>query len=218
MIQIGWCTKLPIRKSLLLLAAIITRYFPSTKCHLAHHDDESELSHTLDEALGHREDFACSQLEMTATAVQKDAAVSKQKSAQTREPETYAPLEIADYLDSDETIIGYLSALLDEGDPRAFAAGLGDVARARGMSQIARDAGLSHESLYKALSRRAQSGTGHGDGRDAGAGIKAGARWIAFRFNNRFQRRARLNQQTHANLQTARTNTAPCSPSPPSRI
>lgn len=152
MIQIGWCTKLPIRKSLLLLAAIITRYFPSTKCHLAHHDDESELSHTLDEALGHREDFACSQLEMTGTAVQKDAAVSKQKSAQTREPETYAPLEIADYLDSDETIIGYLSALLDEGNPRAFAAGLGDVARARGMSQIARDAGLSRESLYEALS------------------------------------------------------------------
>jgi probable addiction module antidote protein len=51
-----------------------------------------------------------------------------------------------------ETIIGYLAALLDEGNPRAFAAGLGDVARARGMSQIARDAGLSHESLYKALS------------------------------------------------------------------
>lgn len=84
--------------------------------------------------------------------MQKDAAVDKQKSGEAREAETYAPLEIADYLDSEETIIGYLAALLEEGNPRAFAAGLGDVARARGMSQIARDAGLSRESLYKALS------------------------------------------------------------------
>jgi probable addiction module antidote protein len=78
--------------------------------------------------------------------------MNRQKSAETQKPETYAPLEIADYLDSEETIIAYLSALMDEGNPRAFAAGLGDVARAKGMSQIARDAGLSRESLYKALS------------------------------------------------------------------
>lgn len=84
--------------------------------------------------------------------MQKDAAVNKQKSAEAGESETYAPLDIADYLDAEETIIGYLAALLDEGNPRAFAAGLGDVARAKGMSQIARDAGLSRESLYKALS------------------------------------------------------------------
>lgn len=84
--------------------------------------------------------------------MQKDAAVDKQKSGETHEAETYAPLEIAGYLDSEETIIGYLAALLEEGNPRAFAAGLGDVARAKGMSQIARDAGLSRESLYKALS------------------------------------------------------------------
>ena len=84
--------------------------------------------------------------------MQKDAAIDKQKSGEVRVAETYASLEIADYLDSEETIIGYLAALLEEGDPRAFAAGLGDVARARGMSQIARDAGLSRESLYKALS------------------------------------------------------------------
>lgn len=84
--------------------------------------------------------------------MQKDAAVDKQKSGEAREAETYAPLEIGNYLDSEETILGYLAALLEEGNPRAFAAGLGDVARARGMSQIARDAGLSRESLYKALS------------------------------------------------------------------
>lgn len=84
--------------------------------------------------------------------MQKDVAVIQQKSGEMGEPETYAPLDIADYLDSEETIIGYLAALLEEGNPRAFAAGLSDVARARGMSQIARDAGLSRESLYKALS------------------------------------------------------------------
>ena len=84
--------------------------------------------------------------------MQKDAAVNQQKSGEVREPESYAPLDVADYLDSEETIIAYLAALLEEGNPRAFAAGLGDVARAKGMSQVARDAGLSRESLYKALS------------------------------------------------------------------
>lgn len=84
--------------------------------------------------------------------MQKDAAVDKHPSDEAHEPEAYAPLDIADYLDSEETIIAYLAALLEEGNPKAFAAGLGDVARAKGMSQIARDAGLSRESLYKALS------------------------------------------------------------------
>jgi probable addiction module antidote protein len=46
----------------------------------------------------------------------------------------------------------YLEAALQEGDPALIAAALGDIARAKGMSQIARDAGLGRESLYKALS------------------------------------------------------------------
>ena len=62
------------------------------------------------------------------------------------------PFDPAEFLDSEETISAYLAALLEEGNPKAFAAGLGDVARARGMSQVARDAGLSRESLYRALS------------------------------------------------------------------
>jgi len=62
------------------------------------------------------------------------------------------PFDAAEFLDSEETITAYLDALLDEGNPKAFAAGLGDVARARGMSQVARDAGVSRESLYRALS------------------------------------------------------------------
>jgi probable addiction module antidote protein len=46
----------------------------------------------------------------------------------------------------------YLEAALEEGDPTLVAAALGDIARAKGMTQVARDAGLGRESLYKALS------------------------------------------------------------------
>lgn len=46
----------------------------------------------------------------------------------------------------------YLEAALKEGDPTLVAAALGDIARAKGMSQVARSAGLGRESLYKALS------------------------------------------------------------------
>lgn len=69
-------------------------------------------------------------------------------------PEELAPtpFDAAEFLDSEESISAYLAALLEEGNPKAFAAGLGDVARARGMSQVARDAGVSRESLYRALS------------------------------------------------------------------
>jgi probable addiction module antidote protein len=46
----------------------------------------------------------------------------------------------------------YLEAALEEGDPALVAAALGDIARAKGMTQVARDTGLGRESLYKALS------------------------------------------------------------------
>jgi probable addiction module antidote protein len=46
----------------------------------------------------------------------------------------------------------YLEAALEDGDPSLVAAVLGDIARAKGMTEIARDAGLGRESLYKALS------------------------------------------------------------------
>lgn len=58
----------------------------------------------------------------------------------------------ADHLDSEEGIAAFMTALLDSGDPAAIADGLGAVARARGMTHIAREAGLSRESLYRALS------------------------------------------------------------------
>ncbi len=58
----------------------------------------------------------------------------------------------AEYLDSDEKIAEYLAAALEENDPALFSAALGDIARAKGMSQMARETGLARESLYKALS------------------------------------------------------------------
>lgn len=61
------------------------------------------------------------------------------------------PFDVADYLDSEEMIAEYLAAILDEGDPDLFIRALGDVARARGMTQIAKETGLGRESLYKAL-------------------------------------------------------------------
>lgn len=53
---------------------------------------------------------------------------------------------------TDEDMAAYLAVALQEGDYALIAAVLGDIARAKGMSQVARDAGLGRESLYKALS------------------------------------------------------------------
>ena len=58
----------------------------------------------------------------------------------------------AEHLRDDAEIAAYLEAALDEGDPALIAAALGDIARAKGMSAIARRTGLGRESLYKALS------------------------------------------------------------------
>jgi len=62
------------------------------------------------------------------------------------------PWDAVDYLKSDEDMAAYLEAALEEGDPILFTAALGDIARAKGISEIARKAGLGRESLYKALS------------------------------------------------------------------
>ena len=62
------------------------------------------------------------------------------------------PWDAVDYLKTEEDIVAYLEAALDEGDPALIAAALGDIARAKGMTTVAADAGLGRESLYKALS------------------------------------------------------------------
>lgn len=62
--------------------------------------------------------------------------------------------DVAEHLRSPEEVAAYLQACLDEadGDAAFIAKALGDIARAKGMAHVARDAGLSRESLYKALS------------------------------------------------------------------
>jgi probable addiction module antidote protein len=65
---------------------------------------------------------------------------------------TYASFDVAAYLDNDEAIAEYLAAAAEDPNPEVLIAALGDVAKARGMTQIAKDAGLGRESLYKALS------------------------------------------------------------------
>jgi len=60
--------------------------------------------------------------------------------------------DAANYLDTEEDIAEYLCQVLVDNDPIELAAALGDIARARGMSKLAADTGLSRESLYKSLS------------------------------------------------------------------
>jgi probable addiction module antidote protein len=62
------------------------------------------------------------------------------------------PFDPAKYLDDSESIAAYLSDALESEDPAFVADALGVVARARGMSEVAREAGVSRESLYRALS------------------------------------------------------------------
>lgn len=60
--------------------------------------------------------------------------------------------DASEYLESEDDIAAYLNAALEDGNPAILQAALGDVAKARGMSAIARQAGLGRESLYKSLS------------------------------------------------------------------
>ncbi|MDY0223608.1 MAG: putative addiction module antidote protein [Desulfobacterium sp.] len=62
--------------------------------------------------------------------------------------------DVAEHLRTPEEMAAYLEACFEEanGDAAFIAKALGDIARAKGMTQVARDAGLSRESLYKALS------------------------------------------------------------------
>lgn len=65
---------------------------------------------------------------------------------------TFSSNNAADYLKTDEDMLHYMEAAMEEGDPALIAAALGDIARARNLSQLARDVGMSREGLYKALS------------------------------------------------------------------
>ena len=75
---------------------------------------------------------------------------SSSKAARTRA----TPYDVAEHLRTPEEMAAYLDAWLEEApdDASGIAKALGDIARAKGMSQVAKDAGLSRESLYRALS------------------------------------------------------------------
>ena len=65
-------------------------------------------------------------------------------------------LDFSEHLDSEEALAEYLTAIMEENDPALLAAALGDIARARGMTEIAKAAGITREALYKALRPGAQ--------------------------------------------------------------
>ena len=66
------------------------------------------------------------------------------------------PFDSAKYLTDNAAVAAYLSDMMEEGDASVLAAALGNIARARGMAQIAQDAGIGREALYKALRPGAQ--------------------------------------------------------------
>ena len=66
--------------------------------------------------------------------------------------EKFSAYDTAEYLRTREDIRHYLEACLEDGDPALVAAALGDIARARNMSALAREVGMTRAGLYKALS------------------------------------------------------------------
>lgn len=85
----------------------------------------------------------------------------------------FSRYDAADYLKTDEQIAAYLDVALEDGDPAVIARALGAVARARNMSQLARETGMSREGLYKALS---------GEGNPSFATVLKVARALGIRF------------------------------------
>jgi len=64
------------------------------------------------------------------------------------------PFNPADYLDGEADCTDYLNSAFESGDPKVIADALGVIARAKGMSAVAKDTDLARESLYKALSKK----------------------------------------------------------------
>jgi probable addiction module antidote protein len=69
----------------------------------------------------------------------------------TKTPPKLIAFDAARYLDDDEAIAEYMTAILETSDPNLLLLALSDVARAKGMAKVAKDAGVGRESLYKAL-------------------------------------------------------------------
>jgi len=103
----------------------------------------------VDPSHGHRQGTG-TQPKLRGAVVMTKLAANKPKPAQTKTSE----YDVSEHLRTPEEMAAYLDAWLDEApeDAAGIARALGDIARAKGMSQVAKDAGLSRESLYRALS------------------------------------------------------------------
>jgi probable addiction module antidote protein len=79
-----------------------------------------------------------------------------------RKKEAFSRWDAADYLKSEDDMAAYLQACLEEDpdDPALLAAALGDIARAHGMVQLAKETGLTREGLYKALAKNGNPSLG----------------------------------------------------------
>ena len=94
---------------------------------------------------------------MAATKARKPAISLPQRRWRRSFEENQTSLDLkhwdaADHLNDEGAILAYLEAAIEDGDPALIAAAIGDVARAKGMTEVAMEAGLSSESLYKSLS------------------------------------------------------------------
>jgi len=113
---------------------------------------------TLDRVIGHII-AAAARLRIfssvAATSDRRSVTFERQNGSQenwSRKMSGIKQFDAADYLDSEEVIAEYLNAALEDPNPDVFLMAISDVAKARGMSKLAKDAGLGRESLYKALS------------------------------------------------------------------
>src|SRR5690625_3452866 len=86
----------------------------------------------------------------------------------------FSRYDAVDYLKDEDDITAYLDAAMEDGNPALIAAALGDVARARNLSQLARDVGMSRQGLDKALS---------GEGNPSLATVTKVARALGFRLS-----------------------------------
>jgi len=84
-------------------------------------------------------------------ATRRPAGLKGHRMTKRIKADTLPEFDAAQYLDSDETVAAYLTDTLADNDPALLAAALGNIARARGMSEIAASSGLAREALYKAL-------------------------------------------------------------------
>ena len=93
------------------------------------------------------------------------------------------PYETGRFLETEQDIAEFLDAILETGDPATIAdgIGIGIAARARGMTQLARDTGLSRESLYRALDRdgNPESRHGHESARSVGRPLEGDGRSLS---------------------------------------